>query len=136
MLLAHTRNMIFSRPLCALLAASALFACKTDEVKDDLGNVAIGNGSFHVEQEGDWAPGTSTNYAIKANPGTPKPDSVSCFYGPGSSGDEPVVAVYDSGDDDFDCTYFTPVDAPADSRLNIQVTFGGAVTGGWTNVAK
>jgi hypothetical protein len=125
-----------SKMLLGLVATTALFACKTDEIKDDLGDVQIGNYSFHVEQEGAWAPGTSTNYAIKANDGTPKPDQVSCYFGPGAATVQPVIAIYDPNDDDFDCTYPTPAVVPADSRLNIQVSIGGSILGGWTNVAE
>jgi hypothetical protein len=132
--------MNFSNMLFVALASTALFACKTDEIKDDLGNVTIGGNSFHVEQEGAWAPGTSTNYAIKANPGTPKPDAVSCYYGAPSSTAEtstsPVVdAVYDPGDDDFDCTYLTPSTINAgEARLYIQVTYNGILASGSTTV--
>ncbi len=122
--------MRFSKILFVAIAGAAIFGCKTDEIKDDLGNVTIGRNSFHVEQEGAWAPGTSTNYAIKANPGTGKPDAVSCYYG--SRTTSPVVdAVYDPNDDDFDCTYLTPATIdPGDSRLFIQVTYNGLMASG------
>jgi hypothetical protein len=135
--------MNFSKTLFLALASTALFACKTDEIKDDLGNVQMGNYSFHVEQEGAWAPGTSTNYAIKANDGTPKPDQVSCYYGAAAAttslqGDTPpiVIAVYDPGDDDFDCTYVTPNPDPESGQLFIQVTYSGITSGGTVQVAK
>ena len=135
-------RMTFTKPLFLVLASAALFACKTDEIKDDLGNVEFDSYSFHVEQEGAWAPGTSTNYAIKANPGTPKPDQVSCYYGAAAETTVQtetsaiVIAVYDSGDDDFDCTYVTPNPDPPAGRLFIQVTYDGTVTGGSIDVAK
>jgi hypothetical protein len=134
--------MTFSKTLFLALASTALFACKTDEIKDDLGNVQFNNYSFHVEQEGAWAPGTSTNYAIKANPGTPKPDQVTCYYGAAAettvqTETSPIViAVYDPNDDDFDCTYMTPAVDPISGRLFIQVTYNGIVSGGSIDVAK
>jgi hypothetical protein len=127
--------MTFSNALWIAIASTALFACKTDEIKDDLGNVEIGGQSFHVEQEGAWAPGTSTNYAIKANPGTPKPDAVSCYYGSENTTAPVIDAVYDPGDDDFDCTYLTPAGINAgEARLYIQVTYSGLMASGSTTV--
>lgn len=123
--------------LLGLIATTALFGCSSnDENKFDLGNTTIGPYSFHVEQEGNWAPGTSTNYAIKANDGTPKPDQVSCYFGSGAASQTPVIATFDPNDTDFDCTYPTPAVVPADARLNIQVSIGGSTLGGWTNVAE
>jgi hypothetical protein len=123
------------------LVASALCACSSsDEDHHDLGDISVGTGSFHVEQEGNWAPGTSTKYAIKANAGTPKPDQVSCYFGEGASSfsSTPSVAIadYDSGDDDFDCVYPTPANPPGDGRLFVQVTTNGIVMGSSINVAK
>jgi hypothetical protein len=127
--------MNFSKVVFVAIATAACFGCKTDDIKDDLGNVTIGGYSFHVEQEGAWAPGTSTNYAIKANPGTPKPDAVSCYYGTEETTAPVIDAVYDPNDDDFDCTYLTPstIDS-GEARLYIQVTYSGLNSSGSTTV--
>ena len=119
-----------------LLSVAAIGCGSSSETKTDEGNVLLGTRSFHVEQEGTYAVGTSdANYAIKPNTGVAKPDLVVCWYGEMADTDR-TTGNYDANDGDFDCAPPVAVSPPADAMLWISVTYAGVVSTASLDVTK
>lgn len=120
-------------PVLVRLAGAIVLAatgCKSSDAEDvDLGNAVAAPYTVHVVQEGPFAPGTMTKYAIQTAGGPGKPDTVECWYGLDASGSHATCS-YDDSDGDWDCLVTTPLAPKPEEKLWFAITFAGTAADG------
>lgn len=97
----------------------------------ELGSVQVGSYTFDVTREGDAPdPGATTRFVLKPTAGG-NPTSITGWVGT-MTGDGSVkaVAVYDSGDGDFDDDVTVPSPMPTGAKFYFDVTTNGSVVTG------
>ena len=113
--------------LFTIVVPCSAVACgsTSNNVQRDLGDVTAGSYTVHILQEGEFLPSTTTKYAIKPTGTTPKPDSVSCWFGAQTAdASTHVTATYDPNDADFDCLVAAPATVAAGDLLWFNLVYG------------
>jgi hypothetical protein len=114
----------------AVAAVVAVAGCKaTDSDKVDLGDVQVAPYSVHVLQDGPFAPGSTTLYAVAASGGPSRPESIACWYGSETT-TERATGSYDELEGDWSCLVPTPAAPQPGDKLWVSITLDGAATSG------
>lgn len=124
-------SLLSLRNVLAACGISALVAGCSSSSAVELGTVQAGTYTFEVSREGDAPdPGATTRFVVKPTAGG-MPTSVTGWVGTATGeGSEKVLAVYDSGDGDFDDDLTVPSPLPAGSKFYFDVvSASGTVTG-------
>ncbi len=132
--------MIKSTFISATLLSFALISAGCSSTASDespLGVATAGAYTFDIAQEGSAvAPGVQTRFVMKATAGG-QPTSVTGWIGVESGeGSVKKLAVFDSGDGDFDADVVSPTPIPANAKFWFEVDTAGKKDVGSINYLK
>jgi hypothetical protein len=115
---------IFAAASCAL-AFSAVGCGSSSSNEKEVGTVTAGTYSVHVLQEGSAvAPGATTRFILKLTGGSAT--SVTGWVGIESAeGSAKKLAVYDSGDGDYDDDVVAPTPIPGGAKYWFEIDIAG-----------